>query len=57
MDSKMKNDLNIFNAINVGSIFAGITLANVEMILSVVVLVTALIYNIIKIKNIYKTKK
>ena len=53
----MKNDLNIFNAINVGSIFAGITLANVEMILSVVVLVTALIYNIIKIKNIYKTKK
>ena len=52
----MKHDLNIFNAINVGSIFAGITLANVEMILSLIVLITALIYNIIKIRNVYKNK-
>ena len=52
----MKNDLNIFNAINVGSIFAGISLANVEMILSLIVLISALTYNIIKIRNLYKKK-
>lgn len=46
-----------FNGINLAAIFSGISLANIEMTLSLVVLVTALIYNLIKINRELKNKK
>ena len=44
-------DLTQFNLINVSALFGGITLANVEMILGIIVLISALVYNIIKINK------
>ena len=45
-----------FNGINLAAIFSGITLAGIEMTLSLIVLITALIYNILKIRNVYKDR-
>ena len=44
-------DLTQFNLINASALFGGITLANVEMILGIIVLISALVYNIIKINK------
>jgi hypothetical protein len=43
-----------FNLINIGALTAGMFLTNVETTLSILVLISALIYNIIKI---YKNNK
>jgi hypothetical protein len=44
-------DLTQFNLINASALFGGITLANVEMVLGIIVLISALVYNIIKINK------
>jgi hypothetical protein len=44
-------DLTQFNLINASALFGGITLANVEMILGIIVLISALVYNIVKINK------
>jgi len=52
-NSKMIEELK-FNLINIGALTAGMFLTNVETTLSILVLISALIYNIIKI---YKNNK
>ena len=44
-------DLTQFNLINASALFGGITLANIEMILGIIVLISALVYNIVKINK------
>ena len=44
-------DLTQFNLINASALFGGITLANVEMVLGIIVLISALVYNIVKINK------
>ena len=51
------NDLTQFNFINISAILSGITLANLEMTLGIVVLISALIYNILKINGELRNRK
>lgn len=51
------NDLTQFNFINISAILSGITLANLEMTLGIIVLISALVYNILKINSELRNRK